>query len=128
MMKEAINHEGFALLDILQPCVTFNKVNTYQWFASRVYRLDASYDPTDRAAAFAKALEPADTIPLGIIYRNTRPPYTARAEKTTPPAAAAVLRPHPASQGYSGNSTDSRLGIDCLSRGPRGLAVQSQRW
>ncbi len=91
MMKEAINHEGFALFDILQPCVTFNHVNTYQWFASRVYRLDASYDPTNRAAAFAKALEPPDTIPLGIIYRNNRPPYTARADKATPPAAGASL-------------------------------------
>ena len=63
MMKEAINHKGFALLDILQPCVTFNQVNTYQWFADRVYHLDASYDPTNRAAAFAKALEPPDKIP-----------------------------------------------------------------
>ena len=89
MMKEAINHKGFALLDILQPCVTFNQVNTYQWFADRVYHLDASYDPTNRPAAFAKALEPPDTIPIGIIYCNTRPPYAARADRTTPPAAAA---------------------------------------
>ena len=77
MMKEAINHKGFALLDIFQPCVTFNRINTYQWFAGRVYHLDPSYDPADRAGAFAKALEFGDRMPLGIIYRNDRPPFSA---------------------------------------------------
>ena len=75
MMRQAISHTGFALLDILQPCVTFNHVNTYQWFAKRVYRLDASYDPADRAGAMAKALEFGDAIPLGVIYRSERPPF-----------------------------------------------------
>ncbi len=78
MMKEAIDHKGFALLDIFQPCVTFNRLNTYQWFAKRVYHLDPSYDPSDRAGAFVKALEFGDRIPLGIIYRNARPPFNAR--------------------------------------------------
>jgi 2-oxoglutarate/2-oxoacid ferredoxin oxidoreductase subunit beta len=72
MMKQAITHKGFALLDIFQPCVTYNKVNTYQWFKQRVYSLDASYDPSDRVAAFAKALEFGDRIPLGVIYRSER--------------------------------------------------------
>jgi len=72
MMKQAITHKGFALLDILQPCVTYNKVNTYEWFKQRVYRLDPSYDPSDRVTAFAKALEFGQTIPLGVIYRNER--------------------------------------------------------
>jgi 2-oxoglutarate ferredoxin oxidoreductase subunit beta len=78
MMKQAITHRGFALLDILQPCVTYNKVNTYQWFKERLYRLDPSYDPTDRAAAFGKALEFGDRIPLGVIYRNERAPFEER--------------------------------------------------
>jgi 2-oxoglutarate ferredoxin oxidoreductase subunit beta len=72
MMKEAISHRGFSILDILQPCVTYNKINTYQWFRERVYRLDAFYDPGDRVAAFAKALEFGPRIPLGVIYRNER--------------------------------------------------------
>jgi len=72
MMKEAVSHKGFALLDILQPCVTYNRINTYPWFKERVYKLDSSYDPTDRAAAFAKALEFGPKIPLGIVYRNDR--------------------------------------------------------
>jgi len=78
VMKQAINHRGFALLDILQPCVTYNRINTFQWFKERVYHLDPSYDPTDRAAAFAKALEFGDRIPLGVIYRNERIPLEER--------------------------------------------------
>jgi len=78
MMKEAINHKGFSLVDILQPCVSFNKVNTYEWYRQRVYRLGPDHDPTDRAAAFQKALEWGDRIPLGIIYRNGRPTFEER--------------------------------------------------
>lgn len=78
VMKQAINHRGFALLDILQPCVTYNRINTFQWFKERVYHLDPSYDPTDRAAAFAKALEFGDRIPLGVIYWNERIPLEER--------------------------------------------------
>ncbi len=78
MMKEAVNHKGFALLDILQPCVTFNKVNTYEWYRKRVYPLGSDHDPGDRAAAFAKALEWGDRIPIGIIYRTSRPVYEER--------------------------------------------------
>jgi 2-oxoglutarate ferredoxin oxidoreductase subunit beta len=58
IMKEAINHKGFALVDILQPCVTFNKVNTYDWYRQRCYRLDKDYDPYNRVEAFRLALEP----------------------------------------------------------------------
>ena len=75
IMKEALSHKGFVLLDIFQPCVTYNKINTYQWFAKRVYRLDPSYDPRDRAGAFAKALEFGERLPLGVIYRNDRAPF-----------------------------------------------------
>jgi len=78
LMKEAINHKGFALIDILQPCVTFNKVNTYEWYKQRVYHIEADHDPGDRKAAFAKALEWDDRIPLGIIYRNNRPTFEER--------------------------------------------------
>ncbi|HTP05991.1 MAG TPA: 2-oxoacid:ferredoxin oxidoreductase subunit beta [Nitrospirota bacterium] len=78
LMKEAINHKGFSLIDILQPCVTFNKVNTYEWYRQRVYRLEPDYDPEDRKAAFSKALEWGDRIPLGVIYRNHRPTFEER--------------------------------------------------
>lgn len=78
LMKAAINHKGFALIDILQPCVTFNKVNTYEWYKQRVYHLGPEYDPADRKAAFAKALEWSERIPIGIIYRNDRPVFEDR--------------------------------------------------
>jgi 2-oxoglutarate ferredoxin oxidoreductase subunit beta len=72
LMKEALTHQGFALLDILQPCVTFNKVNTYQWYSERVYKLEESYDPFDRIKAFERTIEWGAKIPTGIIYRNKR--------------------------------------------------------
>lgn len=78
LMKEAMDHQGLALIDILQPCVTFNKVNTYKWYRERVYHLETDYDPEDRSAAFAKALEWGDRIPIGVIYRNSRPAYEER--------------------------------------------------
>jgi 2-oxoglutarate ferredoxin oxidoreductase subunit beta len=78
LMKEAILHNGFALLDILQPCVSFNKVNTYDWYKKRVYPVGPDHNPEDRKAAFAKALEWGDRIPIGVIYRNNRPTFEAR--------------------------------------------------
>ncbi len=72
LMMEAIKHRGFALVDILQPCVTFNRINTYQWYAERVYRLGDDYDPTDRMEAFRTALIWGERIPTGIIYRTNR--------------------------------------------------------
>jgi 2-oxoglutarate ferredoxin oxidoreductase subunit beta len=73
LLKTAILHKGFSLLDILQPCVTFNKINTYEWYRKRVYHLETDYNPEDRIEAFRKALEWGDRIPTGIIYKNNRP-------------------------------------------------------
>jgi 2-oxoglutarate ferredoxin oxidoreductase subunit beta len=73
LMKEAIQHKGFALLDVLQPCVTFNKINTYEWYKKRIYHIESEYNPEDRIEAFKRALEWGDRIPIGIIYKNNRP-------------------------------------------------------
>jgi 2-oxoglutarate ferredoxin oxidoreductase subunit beta len=73
-MREAINHKGFALVDILQNCVSFNKVNTFHWYKDRVYQLEKDYDPSDRIEAFRRSLEWGDKIPTGIFYRKERPP------------------------------------------------------
>ncbi len=75
LIKQAVTHRGFSLLDILQPCVSFNHVNTYEWYQKRVYKLeeDKAYDPSDKSAAFLKAQEWGDRIPLGIIYLKQRP-------------------------------------------------------
>lgn len=75
IMLEAIKHKGYALVDILQPCVSFNKVNTFQWYSKRVYKLDETYDNTNKLKAIEKAMEWGDKIPLGIIYKENKPTY-----------------------------------------------------
>jgi 2-oxoglutarate ferredoxin oxidoreductase subunit beta len=69
ILKQAIQHRGYALVDIFQPCVSFNKVNTHKWFKEHTYLLDGSHDALDRQQAFARALE-TDPYPLGVIYKN----------------------------------------------------------
>ncbi len=69
LMKQAITFKGYAHLDILQPCVVWNKVNTFQWYKDRVYKLDDSYDRTDYDQAYKKAREFGDKIPIGVLYK-----------------------------------------------------------
>jgi 2-oxoglutarate ferredoxin oxidoreductase subunit beta len=78
IMIEAVQHKGFSLVDILQPCVTFNKINTYEWYKQRTYILEEGHDAEDREAAFRRSQEWGEKIPLGIIYRNARPVYEER--------------------------------------------------
>jgi 2-oxoglutarate ferredoxin oxidoreductase subunit beta len=76
LIKNGIAHRGFALIDILQPCVSFNHKNTFQWYKERVYKLeDEKYDPGDKKAALEKALEWGDKIPIGVIYEEDLPVY-----------------------------------------------------
>lgn len=75
LIQQGIAHRGFALIDVLQPCVSFNKVNTFSWYKERCNPLPAGYDPTDWEAAIKVAGEWGDRIPIGIIYRNDRPPF-----------------------------------------------------
>lgn len=67
IFKKAIMHKGYALVDVFQPCVTFNKINTYQWFKENTYYLEESYDPSNRVEAFKRAVE-TEKLPLGIFY------------------------------------------------------------
>jgi 2-oxoglutarate ferredoxin oxidoreductase subunit beta len=69
IIKEAVSHKGYALVDIFQPCVSFNKVNTYQWFSDNTWYVDENHDPGDREAAFRLALI-NDSFPLGVLYRS----------------------------------------------------------
>jgi len=81
LIGEALKHAGFGFIDILQPCVTYNRVNTFAWYRERVYDLALEgHDFTDLSAACARALEwPAETgdprIPIGIFYRSRRGAY-----------------------------------------------------
>ena len=80
LIAAAIRHRGFALVDILQPCVTFNLRNTFGWFQERVYHLgeDGAYDPTDKLAAFERSQEWGDRIPIGVIYQVESQPFEDR--------------------------------------------------
>jgi 2-oxoglutarate ferredoxin oxidoreductase subunit beta len=71
VIAQGVRHRGYALIDVLQPCVTFNRVNTYAWYRERVYHLEKEegYDPSDRTAAWEKAQEWGERIPVGVIYR-----------------------------------------------------------
>lgn len=69
LMKEAILFKGYAHLDIFQPCVVWNKVNTFSWYKERVYKLGLDYDYTDFESAYKKAIEFGDKIPTGILYK-----------------------------------------------------------
>ncbi len=76
IMRKAIKHKGFSFIDVLQPCVTFNRVNTYDYYRERVYRIDSikNYDRTDIEHAFKRSLE-EERLPTGIFYQVQRPIY-----------------------------------------------------
>jgi len=67
ILKKAIAFKGYALVDILQPCVSFNKVNTFQWFRENTTWLDDSHDPKNRDQAMEVAFR-SGKLPLGVIY------------------------------------------------------------
>jgi 2-oxoglutarate ferredoxin oxidoreductase subunit beta len=77
LIQEAVRHKGFSLVDILQPCVSFNKVNTFAWYKERVYKLGPEHDPADFGQAMARAREFGERIPIGVIATNDRPPFEA---------------------------------------------------
>jgi 2-oxoglutarate ferredoxin oxidoreductase subunit beta len=73
VLAAAIRHRGFALVDILQPCVTFNKVNTYQWFKDRIQPIPDSHDTSDRMKALELAFM-TETLPVGVLFVNEDKP------------------------------------------------------
>ncbi len=77
MIKAGIEHKGFSIINILQPCVTFNKINTYQYYLQRAYKLDANYKKDNFKIAVQKSLEMnEEKFPLGIIYQVEKPSFT----------------------------------------------------
>jgi len=82
IIQEGIKHKGLSLIDILQPCVSFNQLNTFDWYRKRVWDLfEEGYIPDD----FNKAMELSrmwgDKIPIGIIYQKEKPSYTDKIHK-----------------------------------------------
>lgn len=74
LIAEGVKHRGFALIDILQPCVTYNHINTYDFYKERCYKLeDENHDYSDKVKAFEKSLEWNSRIPTGLFYKEERP-------------------------------------------------------
>jgi 2-oxoglutarate ferredoxin oxidoreductase subunit beta len=71
LIKAAILTPGMAFIDVLQPCVSFNKINTWQWYRERVYHVEG-HRPDDRERALALAESEDEAIPIGILYRSQR--------------------------------------------------------
>jgi len=76
LIEEAVKHKGFAFIDVFQPCVTFNKINTYAWFMQNIVKLEAdpAYDKTNSEQAMKQALR-SDKLPIGIFYQVNKPTY-----------------------------------------------------
>jgi 2-oxoglutarate ferredoxin oxidoreductase subunit beta len=90
LIGESLEHPGYALVDVLQPCVSFNRSYAYDFYNERVYKLEdePEYDATDRTAAWEKGVEWGDRIPIGIFYRGTPVPTY---EEQVPALAAGPL-------------------------------------
>lgn len=76
IITAAMKHKGFSVINVLQPCVTFNKVNTYGYYFEKIYQLQ-DHNPADFGAALQKAQEPMqEKFPIGILYNVEKPSYT----------------------------------------------------
>jgi 2-oxoglutarate ferredoxin oxidoreductase subunit beta len=76
LIKAGVQHNGFSVINVLQPCVTFNKINTYQYYNQRIYRLDEKYDPTNYHTAVLESLKlEEEKFPVGILYNVNKPTY-----------------------------------------------------
>ncbi len=100
LVANGIQHRGFSFVDVFSPCVTYNKLNTFDFFRQRVYKLEnAGHDPTNLGLAFQRAIEWGDKIPIGLFYTVDRPTY----EDLEEVLSAGPLAQQPA--GLAGRST-----------------------
>jgi 2-oxoglutarate ferredoxin oxidoreductase subunit beta len=89
LIKDAMSIEGFALIDVFQPCVSYDRVHTFEWYKERVYNLNESgHNTRDQTAAIEKSKEWGEKIPIGIFYQNP--------EKLSYEAQSTVLKDGPA--------------------------------
>jgi len=77
LIQQAVRHKGFSLVDVFQPCVSFNKVNTFAWYKQRCRKIGAEHDPGDRAKALVLAQEFGESIPIGVLAKADKPVFGA---------------------------------------------------
>jgi 2-oxoglutarate ferredoxin oxidoreductase subunit beta len=95
LLKQAIVHEGFSLVEVMSPCVTYNKINTYAWFKENTYYVTEkeAYDSTNRLQAF-EVLNDDGKLPLGVIFQEQRPTLEALTHLPELPITQVTLDPH----------------------------------
>lgn len=76
LITAGIKHKGFSLVNVFQPCVTFNPQSSYAWYRERIYKLEDDHNPCDKNNALAKAMETDTKIPIGVIFKEDRATYT----------------------------------------------------
>lgn len=92
IIKAAIQHQGYALVDVFQPCVVFNKQNTYQWFKENTFYVDETHDKTDKMKALELAFQ-TEHMPLGILYQSVgRPSYETLVRTGNEPLHERVMK------------------------------------
>ncbi|MDY6791140.1 MAG: 2-oxoacid:ferredoxin oxidoreductase subunit beta [Thermodesulfobacteriota bacterium] len=81
LIQEGMKYKGFSLIDILQPCVSFNRINTYEWYKKRVVDLfEENYHPDNFQNAMNLARQWGDKIPIGILYKEEKAAFTDHIE------------------------------------------------
>ncbi len=77
LIEEAMRYKGFSFIDILQPCISFNKINTFGWYKERVYDVEETgYVPDNLQSAMNICLNTEEKIPTGILFKKEKPSYT----------------------------------------------------
>jgi 2-oxoglutarate ferredoxin oxidoreductase subunit beta len=103
LITKAMEHEGFSLISVFSPCITFNHVNTFQFFKQRVKKLeDEDHDTGDWKAACEKAMEWGDNIYSGLFFQNTERPALGALEPVLEKGGGLSRRP----LGLSAEQTD----------------------
>lgn len=82
IIKEAIKNKGFSFVEIFQPCVSFNKINTYEWYEKNTYFIN-NHDPYNKIEAMKIAMR-TDYFPVGIIYRSDKKDFNKNVGLTKP--------------------------------------------
>ncbi len=96
-IQKAIEHKGFSFVNVLSPCPTFNKIDTFKYYKGRLIDInkELGHDPTDRKAAMALAehvldadnpeLQDAEPFkgkrPIGIFLKEEKETFEERVAK-----------------------------------------------
>lgn len=79
LIIQANDHDGLSIIDVLQPCVSFNDLYDHAYYQENTYYPGQDYDPTNKKEAFQKSLEwGPKQIAIGVIYKEEKPSYESQ--------------------------------------------------